>query len=129
MKLFTESWLDLTLSDPLRHSAAACNIVWQVDHHTDLVKYQTRIARFPCFKTPEHFKDISHLPKTPRFTLASKTTAIFIIERKKKSSKVSSKVSPVVQSSPVNTNTPSIETFVETGSEVQAYFLLTSFFW
>ena len=95
MKLFTESWLDLTLSDPLRHSATACNIVWQVahDHHTDLVKYQTRIARFPCFKTPEHFKDISYLPKTPRFTLASKTTAIFIIERKKKSSKVSSKVS------------------------------------
>ena len=99
MKLFTESWLDLTLSDPLRHSATACNIVWQVahDHHTDLVKYQTRIARFPCFKTPEHFKDISYLPKTPRFTLASKT--IFIIERKKESSKVSSKVSPVVQSS------------------------------
>ena len=36
------------------------------------------------FKTPEHFKDISYLPKTPRFTLASKTTAILIIERKKK---------------------------------------------
>ena len=86
MKLFTESWLDLTLSDLLRHSATACNIVWQVvhDHHTDLVKYETGIARFPCFKTPEHFKDISYLPKTPRFTLASKTTAIFIIERKKK---------------------------------------------
>ena len=56
------------------------------------------------FKTPEHFKDSSYLPKTPRFTLASKTTAILIIKRKK-SSKVRSKVSPVVQSSPVNTNT------------------------
>ena len=27
---FTESWLDLTLSDPFQHSAVACDIVWQV---------------------------------------------------------------------------------------------------
>ena len=76
------------------------------------------------FKTPEHFKDISYLPKTPRFTLASKTTAILIIERKK-SSKVSSKVSPV------NTNTHFGEIFhqsyqpVRTTAEQDKLYLVT----
>ena len=67
MKLFTESWLDLTLSDPLRHSVAAWNIVWQVahDHHTDLVKYQTRIARFPCFKHLNTSKISATYPRLP----------------------------------------------------------------
>ena len=44
MKLFTDSWLDLTLSDPLQHSAGARDIVWQVahDHHTDLQYLDTK---------------------------------------------------------------------------------------
>ena len=34
-------WLDLTPSDPLRHSAAAWDIVWQAahGHHTKIAKY------------------------------------------------------------------------------------------
>ena len=62
MKLFTESWLDLTLSDPLQHSAAARD--WQVAHDHQ-VKYQTRIARFLCFKHLNSSKISSTYPRPP----------------------------------------------------------------
>ena len=78
MKLFTESWLDQTLSDPFQHSAAAWDIVWQVahDHHTDLAKYQIRLVSYASIFYTQHFKDTSYLPQTLRYSLASKTTAI-----------------------------------------------------
>ena len=53
MKLFTESWLDLTLSDPFQHSAAAWDIVWQVAHY---------FSRFKWVSTEHHISSLhSHL--------------------------------------------------------------------
>ena len=61
MKLCTESWLDLTLSDPLRHRGSLQHSV----AGTDLVKYQTRIARLLCLKLLNTSKISATYPRLP----------------------------------------------------------------